>query len=305
MTRLNAHNWIGCTCRLCGKKRYGDKLIEAAKNGNDDVVSELINNGVDVNTIDFTGSTALIYAADRGKLSIVKKLVTAGANLNIKNNKGQSSCWVAAGSGHADILTELITHGGDPNAKDNSGRTVLIIASLSAAKYGCIAILETLLNVKIDINARCTEGISALSYVLMSALSSPNSFNGLTDVVKLLLSNGAYKSNDDFMLIMKIAAQTNNTELFNFSQTDFKNKKTSKPIVSNSMNNKGRATPGLEELKNIWARTYMDGQLFTKEVQTVGYRWTEEVPLPWGSADVMVRGEDKFIISIKTVVSVA
>jgi hypothetical protein len=54
-------------------------------------------------------------------------------------------------------------------------------------------------------------------------------------------------------------------------------------------------TPGLEELKSIFRRTYHDGRIFSSEIKSVGYHMTEETP--WGSV-IMERGEDKFIISI-------
>jgi hypothetical protein len=59
-------------------------------------------------------------------------------------------------------------------------------------------------------------------------------------------------------------------------------------------------TAGLEEIKTIWNRTYTDGQNFTREIQAVGYTWKEEIPLPWGGfADVMERGDDRFLIAIE------
>jgi hypothetical protein len=56
-------------------------------------------------------------------------------------------------------------------------------------------------------------------------------------------------------------------------------------------------TAGLEELKTIFNRSYMDGRVFTQEIQAAGYKFKEKAP--WGSSVVMERGDDKFIIDIQ------
>lgn len=56
-----------------------------------------------------------------------------------------------------------------------------------------------------------------------------------------------------------------------------------------------KTTPGLEELKSIFKRTYHDGLIFSTEIKAIGYHKTEETP--WGSV-VMEKNDDKFIIHI-------
>ncbi len=56
-----------------------------------------------------------------------------------------------------------------------------------------------------------------------------------------------------------------------------------------------KTTPGLEELKSIFKRSFHDGRIFSSDIKSIGYHMTEETP--WGSA-VMERGDDKFIIGI-------
>lgn len=63
-------------------------LLAAAKNGNQELVVSLINNGEDVNQVDDSGYTPLMWAARYNYMEISRLLVGAGARIGIKNNSG-------------------------------------------------------------------------------------------------------------------------------------------------------------------------------------------------------------------------
>ena len=76
----------------------------------------------------------LIEAAKRGDLQEVSHLLDKGADVNAKNNEGASALFLAALKGHIEIVHALLDKGADVNAKSNKGGTALMVASLNG--YG-------------------------------------------------------------------------------------------------------------------------------------------------------------------------
>lgn len=62
-----------------------DTFWQAARKGDAAAITQLLDQGVDVNTRFRYGATALSYASDRGHLAIVKMLLARGANPNVKD----------------------------------------------------------------------------------------------------------------------------------------------------------------------------------------------------------------------------
>ena len=58
---------------------YSNTLMEAVEKGNLAKVKELVENGVDVNAIDYRGDIALIIASENGYTDIVEFLKSVGA----------------------------------------------------------------------------------------------------------------------------------------------------------------------------------------------------------------------------------
>ncbi len=81
-------------------------LHAAASYDANEIATLLINNGADVNAMDFTLATPLHYAALNNSMKTVQVLYDNGANVNARDQKGQSPADLATGETKA-LLTTL------------------------------------------------------------------------------------------------------------------------------------------------------------------------------------------------------
>lgn len=185
-------------------------FITAAENGDKAKVEDLIKKGVDINTKNKNGETALIRALKYRQKSIFNILLKNGANVNTKDSYGYTPLMYAVDRGSADFGKLLLAKNADVNAKNNKGETALMIAAYSdftssfsllknnpkvtlytgnknqdlmiAAVDGDTTKVQELLNKNADINIPNSNGDTPL---ILAAR------NRKTDVVKMLLNNGA------------------------------------------------------------------------------------------------------------------
>lgn len=108
-----------------------DPLVEAARDGNTELVTELIGGGASVDVAQGDGMTALHWAADRGHATVVAVLLQAGASVDATTRIGSySPLHLASRRGHADIVQALLRGGADARARTtNSGVTPLHLAA--------------------------------------------------------------------------------------------------------------------------------------------------------------------------------
>ena len=89
-----------------GKDTLNSKqLVNAVLDGNFEKVQLLLKKGVDINSKDEDGDTALMIASSEGHLEIVKLLLLRkGADVNIKNNDGKTALDLAKTKEIKDLL---------------------------------------------------------------------------------------------------------------------------------------------------------------------------------------------------------
>ena len=85
-----------------------DALLVAARTGNADTVKSLLaSRNADVNGVDAAGNTALIEAARFGHDDVVTELLIAKADVNAKNRDGKTALMLAAEGGHDEVVRLL------------------------------------------------------------------------------------------------------------------------------------------------------------------------------------------------------
>ena len=104
-------------------------LMVAVMEENVEIITLLLENGVDVNVQNKNGETALILASMFGYIEIVKLLLENGAVVDTKEALGMTALMVASGEGHLEIVKILLKNGADLNVKDNYNNTALMLAS--------------------------------------------------------------------------------------------------------------------------------------------------------------------------------
>jgi hypothetical protein len=137
-----------------GNQPYRQDLVNAAKDGDEDVVKALLAKGADVNSKgDLDNLPAFWHAAYRGHVKVAKLLIDTG-KLKIDQKDGYLVTpffWAVSNSHDAVVELMLRTGKVDVNVKDRQRRTPLIVA----AQNGDERIVKLLLESgKADISAR-------------------------------------------------------------------------------------------------------------------------------------------------------
>jgi ankyrin repeat protein len=117
--------------------------------GHDAVVSELLSFGLEVDSVDAKGRTALICACHAGRSSTVALLLTHNARSVIKDHSGLSALHYAANCGRVLSFTYLAERGMNANAETLTLVTAFMYA-LSAGATGLVAELRKRNVVKIN-----------------------------------------------------------------------------------------------------------------------------------------------------------
>lgn len=89
-------------------------LMGAAAKGNDVILDDLIERGVDVHAADNEGSTALHHAAARGQTHAIRSLVAADSDIEQANSDGLRPYDVAVGAQQQDAVELLVSLGAKP-----------------------------------------------------------------------------------------------------------------------------------------------------------------------------------------------
>ena len=105
-------------------------LLIAVAEGNEEVVSVLIEGGANVDAKNRLGRTPLMFASDYGFESIARMLLENGANVDetASDENGGTALIAASCKGHEAIVKLLLDFGADRDIRSNRGKTALMCA---------------------------------------------------------------------------------------------------------------------------------------------------------------------------------
>jgi ankyrin repeat protein len=181
---LNVKTFIAVGCLLAtaslGLPATNDlHLIQAVRARDTRAIHTLLKTGLDVNTAEGDGATALHWAVHYDDLATVDLLLGAGARVNVANDLGVTPLYLACTNRSAAMVEKLLAAEADPNAKLLNGETVL----MNCARTGNSASLKALLAAGAKVNAKEPEHDQT---ALMWAAAEKH-----PEAVQLLLAAGA------------------------------------------------------------------------------------------------------------------
>lgn len=146
-------------------------LNSAISEGHEDIADILLQKGADVNAFGYGGLTALMSAAGKDYPTIAKKLIKKGADINAKSDIGFTALLFAAHQSSIETIKVLINEGANVNEEvtsdyDSGGMTPLMIAARKGHKATAQLLLEKGANVNAKINKGLRKGYTALSFAI-------------------------------------------------------------------------------------------------------------------------------------------
>ncbi|KAM0497400.1 hypothetical protein ACHAP8_006892 [Fusarium lateritium] len=175
---------ISLDARNKSHARTLSSLFYAAINGHLNKISQILDEGIDINSLDADGRSPLSLAAEHGWSDIVQTLTGRDADPNVQDNYGASPLWWASRYGHAMIVEHLLDKGAHFDSPDADGQSPLSVSS----QNGHLKTAKTLSEHGANPNSCTHYGKTPLLFAVD---------NEQLDMVKLLLGSGAdinYKS---------------------------------------------------------------------------------------------------------------
>ena len=175
--------FMGNTIANETKDSMQDHLLAAAAQNQSEIVQRLLAAGVDIETRDTHGSTALLLATHANAAEVARILIESGADVNAMDNISDSPYLYAGAEGRLEILRMTLKHGADLASVNRYGGTALI----PAAHHGHVETVRELLQTATDIDHVNNLGWTALLEAVILGDGGPV----YIEIVKLLLEAGA------------------------------------------------------------------------------------------------------------------
>ena len=136
-------------------------IHEAALNGQLALVTDLLAKGINVNSKDQDGRTAIMYAAFNGHSEIIRVLIEKGAQVNVYDSFGRTSLMMAASGPNPEAVKLLLDHQADPNVADKEEH---FSALMFAAAEGQLEVVKILLANKANPFLKDIDGDDAMTF---------------------------------------------------------------------------------------------------------------------------------------------
>ena len=118
------------------------QLVDAAKDRDWATVGTLLDRGVDVDTPQGDGATALHWAAHWNDLGTLDRLIEAGSNVDAANDLGATPLWVGCASRNTGVVQRLLAAGANANLALHAGETVLMRCAATGDPAAVQALIE-------------------------------------------------------------------------------------------------------------------------------------------------------------------
>jgi ankyrin repeat protein len=160
-----------------------ERFMAAASRDDFVAIREILKQGVDIESRDTKGRTALLIATHHASVNAARDLIEAGADVNAMDKISDSPYLYAGAEGPLEIVRMTLNHGADLSSVNRYGGTALI----PAAHHGHIEIVRELLSTKIDIDHINHLGWTAL----LEAIILGDGGATYIEIVALLIDAGA------------------------------------------------------------------------------------------------------------------
>ncbi|GMH40093.1 hypothetical protein BSKO_07997 [Bryopsis sp. KO-2023] len=160
------------------KRKDEELLILAAHHGFVEDVRALLSKGVDVNSKDKQGTSAIHFASCKSHLDIVQLLLSKGVDIDVEDGAGRTPLHYAVIGGAAEVVKLLLKKGVWIDAYDKDDDTPMHLAVRTANE----AMVKLLLKGGAKLNIRNSKGLSVLGDALA---------NKQVEMAKILMENGA------------------------------------------------------------------------------------------------------------------
>jgi ankyrin repeat protein len=110
------------------------KFYTAAKEGRLSQIKAMLSAGMNVNSKNTAGRTALMGAVYYGNRSIVQELVAEGVDVNLADAQGKTALMLAVANKRMEIIDVLLNAGADVTLADKKEKTALTMAEKTKNK---------------------------------------------------------------------------------------------------------------------------------------------------------------------------
>lgn len=174
-----------CVDLNCRNESDDTPLIVAARNGHDELVRFLMEEGADIDSTNRSGNDALIVASEHsGNVAVLELLLDAGAVIDRKNEMGRTALIEAASIGDLQNVAVLLQRHPDLDAVSREEETALTFAIVN--EYPDV--VKALIEAGAEVNWEDTKGWTPLTYGV---------YRGNVEIVHLLLDAEADPNHAD------------------------------------------------------------------------------------------------------------